>query len=92
MKYCPGVADLGVPQLAAVSSQAVQGGAQDERLNRGLLSVRPSQRISPHVVMGNKDSDSDHYHYYYHCRYQLLYTSISSAQHHLWSGYQEIQG
>lgn len=91
MNYCPGVADLVVPQLAAVSSQAVQGGVQDERLNRGLLSVRPSQGISPHVVMGNKERDSDHY-YHHHCRYQLLYTSISSAQHHLWSGYQEIQG
>ena len=52
MKYCPGVADLGVPQLAAVASQAVQGGVQHERLNRGLLSVRPSQGVSPHVVMG----------------------------------------
>ena len=61
MVHCSGAPELVVPQLAAVASHAVQAGVQHERLNRGLLSVRPSQGISPHVVMGKKEIHSDQY-------------------------------
>ena len=40
------------PKLAAVQSAVKEIGIQMDRLNRGMLSMRPSKSISPHVLMG----------------------------------------
>jgi len=49
VNFTTGIATLSEPQLAAVQ---VEKGVQTERLNRGMLSSRPSKTVSPHVVMG----------------------------------------
>ena len=40
------------PKLAAVQIPVKESGIRMYRLNRGMLSVRPSKSISPHVLMG----------------------------------------
>jgi len=49
VNFTTGKATLSEPQLAAVQAETV---VQTERLNRGMLSSRPSKAVSPHVVMG----------------------------------------
>jgi len=49
VNFTTGIATLREPQLAAVQVERV---VQTERLNRGMLSSRPSKAVSPHVVMG----------------------------------------
>ena len=41
------------PQLAAIYSPDLkEENVQTGRLNRGMLSIRPSKGVSPHIVMG----------------------------------------
>lgn len=49
LNFTTGIATLSEPQLAAVQVETV---VQTERLNRGMLSSRPSKAVSPHLVMG----------------------------------------
>ena len=41
-------------QPAAIQSDSGLGSGLKERLNRGMLSVRPTGRFSPHMLMGKE--------------------------------------
>ena len=53
-----GIPAIVKPQIAAVQSPV----PQMERLNRGMLSMRPSKAVSPHVLMGESGSTSHYPH------------------------------
>jgi hypothetical protein len=50
--------------LAAIYSPVREAAVQMDRLNRGMLSIRPSKGVSPHMVMGkdvaNIEVDADY--------------------------------
>ena len=50
--FTTGIATLFTSQPAAVQSSLGSGPGLVETLNRGMLSVRPANNISPHTLMG----------------------------------------
>ena len=47
-----GIPALPAPLPAAVQIAVMDTVIQTERLNRGMLSIRPSKGMSPHLLMG----------------------------------------
>ena len=54
INFTTSVATLYKDQPAAIQSDSETVGLK-ERMNRGMLSVRPTGRFSPHVLMGEKN-------------------------------------
>ena len=52
INFTTSVATLYQDQPSAVHSDQVTGAGLKERFNRGMLSVRPTGRFSPHMLMG----------------------------------------
>merc|ERR1711976_20720 len=52
INFTTSVATLYQDQPAAIHSDQVPGSGLKERFNRGMLSVRPTGRFSPHMLMG----------------------------------------
>ena len=50
-----GIPTIVEPKLAAIYSPVREAAVQTDRLNRGMLSIRPSKGVSPHIIMGKTD-------------------------------------
>ena len=49
-----GVPIIAEPKLADIYSPLSKEGVETDRLNRGMLSIRPAKGVSPHFLMGKK--------------------------------------
>ena len=47
-----GIPVLAEPKLAAIHVSVKETNIQSGRLNRGMLSIRPTKSLSPHLLMG----------------------------------------
>ena len=61
-----------------------------ERFNRGMLSIRPSKAVSPHVLMGKSGSTSHYHHICSPTRSELLHPLPGYGHHHLSTHGQEV--
>jgi len=52
VNFTTGIPAVFLPQLAAVQDPVLDTLIQTDRLNRGMLSIRPTKGMSPHVLMG----------------------------------------
>ena len=56
INFTTSVAIMYQDQPAAIQSDGVSQGTFKERLNRGMLSMRPANKFSPHMLMGELDT------------------------------------
>jgi len=52
LNFTAGTRVLAEPKLAAIHIPVKESNLQSGRLNRGMLSIRPTKRMSPHLLMG----------------------------------------